>query len=79
MSLDKYHLNYDSDKGDWYLKKQGADRATKRFDTKEEATKGGVLEKITNSNSSVRIHKMDGTIQEERTYPGSKDPKGSKG
>jgi len=28
---------------------------------------------------SVRIHKVDGKIQEERTYPRSADPRGSKG
>lgn len=28
---------------------------------------------------SVRIHKKDGTIQEERTYPRSADPSSSKG
>lgn len=28
---------------------------------------------------SVRIRKLDGTFQEERTYPGSADPRSSKG
>jgi hypothetical protein len=28
---------------------------------------------------SVRIHKLDGKIQEERTYPRAADPRGSKG
>jgi hypothetical protein len=28
---------------------------------------------------SVRIHKVNGRIQEERTYPRSKDPRSSKG
>ena len=28
---------------------------------------------------SVRIHKVDGKIQEERTYPRSADPTGGKG
>jgi len=28
---------------------------------------------------SLKIHKLDGTIQEERTYPRSKDPRKSKG
>ena len=28
---------------------------------------------------SVRIHKENGQIQEERTYPRSKDPRGTKG
>jgi hypothetical protein len=29
--------------------------------------------------TSVRIHKLDNTIQEERTYPRSADPRRSKG
>jgi hypothetical protein len=29
--------------------------------------------------ASVKIHKKDGTIQEERTYPRSADPLESKG
>ncbi len=29
--------------------------------------------------TSVRIHKTDGKIQEERTYPRSADPRSSKG
>lgn len=28
---------------------------------------------------SVKIHKVNGRIQEERTYPRSADPRGSKG
>lgn len=28
---------------------------------------------------SVKIHKLDGKIQEERTYPRKADPRGSKG
>ncbi len=29
--------------------------------------------------ASVKIHKKDGTIQEERTYPRSADPRRSEG
>lgn len=32
-----------------------------------------------NEPSSVRIHGVDGRIQEERTYPRSTDPHGSRG
>lgn len=31
------------------------------------------------NEGSLIIHKMNGRIQEERTYPRSKDPRGSKG
>ena len=79
-SLRKLHLVKDPKQGDWTLRLQGSDRAMRRFETKEDATKGGALERaLGNQGGSVRIHKQDGQIQEERTYPGSKDPPGSRG
>ncbi len=80
MTLDKYHLTHDSKAGNWRLEKEGADRATKVFPTKGDATKGGALSgALPAAGGSVRIHNQDGTIQEERTFPRSKDPKGSPG
>ena len=78
--LRKLHLVKDNARGDWELKPEGGDRALRRFDRKEDATKGGVLsDALGKQGGSVRIHKQDGRIQEERTYPGSKDPPGSRG
>lgn len=78
--LPKYTLSYDEKKDDWTLTNDATDRVKKRFDIKEEATKGGVLEKaVGKEGGSVKIKKEDGRFQEERTYPGSKDPKKSKG
>jgi hypothetical protein len=45
MAIPKYTLDYDKQKDDWKLSKQGTGEVVKRFDTKQEATKGGVLEK----------------------------------
>jgi hypothetical protein len=48
-------------------------------------TKADTVKKVTAAAKkgsepvSVRIHKRDGTIQEERTYPRSADPRSSKG
>ena len=68
------------DDGKWALKGDGADRAKKLFDTKADVTKGGALEKaVGKDGGSVKIQKVDGKIQEERTYPRSKDPKSSPG
>lgn len=79
-NLPKYHLVKDDKKGDWKLEPEGGGRAKRRFETKEEATKGGVLpDALGPGGGSVRIHKEDGKIQEERTFPGSRDPKGSPG
>lgn len=78
MSLDKYHL---SKKGDnWQLKKEGNERATKSFEgNKSDAIKESAALLKKGDGASLRIHKTDGKIQEERTYPRSKDPKSSKG
>lgn len=78
--LPRYHLVKDEKKDDWKLEKEGSDRAVRRFDTKEDATKGGVLPKaVGQAGGSVRIHKTDGTIQEERTFPRDRDPTKSPG
>jgi len=45
----------------WAVKKEGAKRATKVYQTKEEAVKGA--QKDRDSGSDVVIHKKDGSIQ----------------
>jgi hypothetical protein len=78
--LRKLHLVKDKDKKDWALKPEGGGRAVRRFDKKQDATKGGAIsDALGKQGGSVRIHKQDGEIQEERTYPGSKDPPKSAG
>lgn len=76
MALDKYHL---TKKGsDWRLEKAGSNRAVVK-----ESTKAAAIEKarqyVGQKSGSMRIHKVDGTIQEERTYPRSRDPRKTKG
>ncbi|WP_044419106.1 DUF2188 domain-containing protein [Halarcobacter anaerophilus] len=75
--MDNYHITKHP-KG-WGLKKEGASRATKVTNTKAEimdAIKGGAH---SGAPSSVKIHRGDGRIQEERTYPRSSDPEITKG
>jgi hypothetical protein len=48
------------------------------FRSKVEALAGGVLEKIV-ERGTVRIHKEDGSFEEERTYPREDDPRRSPG
>lgn len=74
--MDNYHISA-TDSG-WELRKQGATRASKTAATKDEMLQitAAFLEGRT---ASVKIHKKDGTIQEERTYPRSADPRESKG
>ncbi|QLJ12556.1 DUF2188 domain-containing protein [Pseudomonas putida] len=74
--MDNYHLSPTSD--GWELKKAGADRASKRAATKQELV--SILpDFFEGKTASVKIHKADGTIQEERTYPRSADPRRTKG
>lgn len=74
--MDNYHITTGTN--GWQLKKQGATKASKTAKTKAEIVKiaGEFLDGKT---ASLKIHKEDGTIQEERTYPRSADPSKSKG
>ncbi|WP_168069647.1 DUF2188 domain-containing protein [Sphingomonas kaistensis] len=79
-SLPKFHLVKDSKRDGWKLEPEGGGRARARFDTKADATKGGALsDALGKQGGSVRIHKEDGKVQEERTFPRERDPKSSPG
>lgn len=75
--MDNYHLTKKD--GEWKLTKEGNERATKTFETKEEAIKKSADYLKSNEGGSLKIHLEKGKIQEERTYPKSADPKKSKG
>jgi len=78
--LSTFTLSFDRKKENWKLENDARDRVVRRFDTKAEATEGGVLGKsVGKEGGSVRIEKKVGGYQEERTYPRSKDPRKSKG
>jgi Uncharacterized protein conserved in bacteria (DUF2188) len=77
--LPRYSLSHDDKKKRWVLKGEPGGQAVKTFATKAKAIKGGVLERAVGGKGSVRIKKRNGKIQEERTYPRSADPRGSKG
>lgn len=78
--LPKFTLEYDERKERWALENDKTDRVVKTFETKEDATERGVLRKeVGKDGGSVKIQKMNGRFQEERTFPKSKDPKESKG
>jgi hypothetical protein len=78
--LPKFTLDKNERTDKWDLRKDSTDQLVKSFTKKEQATKGGVLERAVGSDGgSVRIHKEHGGIQEERTYPRSRDPKKSPG
>lgn len=76
--LARYSVMYNASDGRWELKNEGTKEVLKKFKTKADAIKGGVLEKAV-KEGSVKIKKRDGKIQEERTYPRNRDPRGRKG
>ncbi|XSG81046.1 MAG: DUF2188 domain-containing protein [Methyloligella sp. ZOD6] len=76
--LTRYSLAYNSTNSRWELKNESTKDVVKKFKTKADAIKGGVLEKAV-KEGSVRIKKRNGRIQEERTYPRNRDPRGAKG
>ena len=77
--LPKFTLTKNEKKDRWDLVKDKTNKVVKAFETKKEATKGGVLKKAIGGEGSVKIQKENSRFQEERTYPRSKDPRKSKG
>jgi len=79
-NLRRLTLSHDKRSDAWKLTEDGSNRTVRVFETKEEATAGGVLPKALGSQGgSVKITKLDGTYQEERTFPRKADPRESKG
>jgi len=74
--MDNYHINA-TDNG-WELRKQGATRASKTAATKDEMLQVTATF-LEGKTASVKIYKQDGSIQKERTYPRSADPRRSEG
>lgn len=74
--MDNYHVSA-TDKG-WELRKEGGSRASKQASTKVELLRDTATF-LEGKTASVKNHKRDGSIQEERTYPRKADPRKSKG
>lgn len=74
--MDNYHLT--NNDGVWKFQKAKSKKSIKNFDTKDEGL--NYAKKYMNEHGgSLKIHKTDGKIQEERTYPRSNDPSNSPG
>jgi len=61
-----YHVVPDG--GKWVGKKTGEETTVAEGDNKAEVVAATIEEAKNNEPSSVRIHKGDGTFEEERTY-----------
>lgn len=53
---------------EWQVEREGGERATENFPTKDEAIAGAQQLLENDELGQIIIHKQDGTIQEERTY-----------
>lgn len=71
-NLDKYYLVTSGT--NWNLKKQGDNTIILTDSNKEKAVAASAAY-LRTRGGSLRIQKMDGTFEEERTYPRSVDPK----
>lgn len=76
--MENFHL---VKKGGVYkLKKENAQRASKVINSnKVDAIKTAKEFILKSGGGSLKIHKINGRIQEERTYPKSNDPRKTKG
>lgn len=74
--MDNYHITKKDTK--WQLTKEGNTRPSKTAETKS-AIVQETRDFMKSHSGSVKIHKQDGKIQEERTYPRKNDPKSTPG
>ncbi len=77
--LPKFTASYNENTEKWQVENDNTDKIVKTFSTKGDMTAGGALRKAIGGEGSVKIQKLDGKFQEERTFPRSADPKKSKG
>jgi hypothetical protein len=78
--LAKFTLAFDEKKDKWTLRNDRTKRVEQSFGTKARAMSGGVLKRaVGREGGSVKIQKENGRFQEERTYPGRRDPRKSRG
>ncbi len=71
--MNQYHLLLRG--GHWGLEEEGSVTPIKTFWTKREGVNYS-LSYIEHFGGSLTIHRLDGSLQEERTYPGGLAPVG---
>ena len=78
--LAKFTLAFDEKSDKWTLRNDRTKRVEQSVGTKTRAMRSGVLKRaVGRDGGSVKIQKENGRLQEERTYPGKRDPRKSKG
>ena len=73
--MKNFHLTPNGDK--WEFKTEGG-AVISTFDTKEQALEGS-RRTVERETGSLKIHRADGTFEEERTFPRFEDPATSPG
>lgn len=68
--LDAYQVMKKDEK--WKFQKANADRSIRNFDTKGDAL-NYAKDYLDKRSGELVIHKEDGSVQEERTYPKNED------
>lgn len=74
--MKNYHITHVE--GKWVFSEEKAEQSIKDFITKDRAV-DFAINYLKNKIGSLKIHNINGTIQEERTYPKSNDPRRSEG
>jgi hypothetical protein len=74
--MDNYELVKKGD--EWRFRQYSSNRAIRIFENKSEGINFST-KYMQNHGGSLKIKREDGTIQEERTYPRSSDPRRSIG
>ena len=70
----KYTLRFDTSREKWILKNDASEKVLKVFDTKENASRAGVLRKaLGREGGTVTLRTRTGVFEEERTFPRSTD------
>jgi len=62
------HVVHDKSDDSWKIRKEGSERASSSHDTKADASQTAFERGRNTPNSQVKVHGMNGKIQEERTY-----------
>ncbi|WP_306523710.1 DUF2188 domain-containing protein [Rheinheimera sp.] len=72
MAEKSQHVMRGSD-GGWIVRKGGSDKATKRFETQEDAIKWG-QDVAKRQHAEFYIHGVDGKIREKKSYGEDRTP-----
>ena len=70
----KYTLRFDNSREKWILIHDGSEKVLRVFDTKEDATRAGVLRKtLGREGGTVSVRTRTGVFEEERNFARSTD------